>query len=363
MVDGHEGNSVEDVPVGVTEATSNQTDSAVTLLTSGSAGFSLASLFEELEPGLPPAEVNSLLQQARTRLRSLDPETAVNKVQSFLASGDDLETGLPFRVGEGGLLVTSPAMRVFAMDVLFELDPKKSSEIAREILDRSNSPDEWAVGLRNFARGAESGYRQIPEDVARDLNAYALRYFSNSEWMENPTAGYLNGFDLLAYSGEVPLLKQAVKFAGRSSQINNALAVSLSKVASEFPLAAVATVPNLRSSRFSPRFTGQLYCHLDPSIQEERVSIENYINAPSTNDEEVIGFLSVFPTIPMVQNYGLYDLVTNGKNPTVSLSRYEAAADVIESLRRTSHLSDAVNVELEQAVVRIESLKLELQQN
>lgn len=136
-----------------------------------------------------PGEATRVLVELRRQFTALPPREAGEAIRTFLDSQTDAPTGLGFRLGGGGALEEPPTLRAFLLDLLGELDPAVAAAYARVILSRMDSPDEWALALRNLARGDTSAdARALLEQKTGEL----LRH---EPWQQNPSSGYLEAFD------------------------------------------------------------------------------------------------------------------------------------------------------------------------
>ncbi|MCU0749383.1 MAG: hypothetical protein MUF13_07550, partial [Akkermansiaceae bacterium] len=101
----------------------------------------------------PDAETSrEILEALRQTIREApDEQEAAAALASYLKSGVDVFTKLPFEVGEEGMLATAPTLRTALLDLLVTLDPTLALELARTIMNQTSSPDEYAIALRNLA--------------------------------------------------------------------------------------------------------------------------------------------------------------------------------------------------------------------
>ena len=107
--------------------------------------------------GVPDAPAaRKLLAELRGTLSGMPTREAVGLIRQFLDSKADVSTRLGFRIGPHGQLEDAPTLRVFLLDELARLDPAEAAGYAKVILASKDSPDEWAVALRNLARGDDS---------------------------------------------------------------------------------------------------------------------------------------------------------------------------------------------------------------
>ena len=115
------------------------------------------------------------LKELRTELAALPKDEAVALIRGFFVEGKDRATGLEFEIAGDGSLSAWPTFRTFLLDALLAIDPAAAAELGREVLAKPTSADEWALALRNVARGSEPGAddeflrRKTEEDGAARL--------------------------------------------------------------------------------------------------------------------------------------------------------------------------------------------------
>ena len=123
-------------------------------------------------------------------------------------------TGKGFKIGKHGFLTEAPTLRAFLLDYLAQIDPAAAAEYARVILNSKDSPDEWALALRNLALGDPSaGARALLEQKTGELLQYA-------PWQQSPSAGYLEAFDVPVYLGDsqwLPTLSGLIRLPDNSA--------------------------------------------------------------------------------------------------------------------------------------------------
>src|ERR1019366_6538299 len=96
------------------------------------------------------------LAELRRALSVRPTAAAVAAIRQFLDSKEDASTHLGFKVAGSGLLDEAPTLRTFLLDELARLDPAAAADYAKVVLANMDSPDEWAVALRNLALGNTS---------------------------------------------------------------------------------------------------------------------------------------------------------------------------------------------------------------
>ena len=163
------------------------------------------------------------LDALKEALRGADPKVAVAVIRQFLDGKEDAKTGLRFTVGENHELDDAPTMRAFMMDQLGDISLAAklgdAAEVARTTLESKDSPDEWALAMRNLALADPDGSRAYLAGKVKEMLGYA-------PWQGAPSGGYLEAFDVAAYAADpsviqdvAPLLSSPTGSLGRASRI------------------------------------------------------------------------------------------------------------------------------------------------
>jgi hypothetical protein len=130
----------------------------------------------------------------RRALRNAPTNEAVTAIRKLLETKADVPTQQGFKINGTGFLDEAPTLRTLLLDELGRLDPAAAADYAKVVLATSDSPDEWAVALRNLARGDNTAQgRALLERKTGEL----LRQDS---WQQNPSVGFLEAFDVAVYS-------------------------------------------------------------------------------------------------------------------------------------------------------------------
>jgi hypothetical protein len=155
-----------------------------------------------------------------------------------------------------------------------------------------DSADEWAVALRNLARGDTSADgRALLEQKTTQLLQY-------EPWQQNPSVGYLEAFDVAVYLGGTSLLPTISDMV--RSQDNPAVAhasfLALDRLAINDPattLAALQADPDLLQGREQTR--ADYFARANVSDPQQRQILENYLLNPQTSPAEIDAFAGIFP--------------------------------------------------------------------
>jgi hypothetical protein len=240
----------------------------------------------------PPQSAGEKLDELRQYLSSLDPGSAVTAIRQFLDSRQDAFTGLGFAIGGKGFLTTAPSLRTFLLDQLAQLDPTAAAEYAKVVLASKDSPDEWALALRNLARGDRTAEgRMLLEQKTGEM----LRY---EGWQQNPSAAYLEAFDAAVYLGGTNLMPALSDLVRR--QDNEALAhaayLALDRLVINDPATTLATLqaaPEMMEGRELTR--ANYFARADVRDAQQRQTLEKYLLDPAHGPTEIDAFAGVYP--------------------------------------------------------------------
>jgi hypothetical protein len=257
-----------------------------------SGGDPLASAFAGLRETADRDEARRTLAGLRTSLEALPADQAVAAIRRFLAEGDDRASGLSFEIASDGSLVEWPTFRTFLLDALPGIDPAAAAAVGREILSRATSADEWALALRNVARGEPSAAS------AAFLRSKTEELISNAAWQADPSIGYLNAFDVLVHiesTASTPLLSGLVQRKDRKD-LAHAGFLTLDRLVQRQPadmLARLAADPALGDSR--PEMVAQQFARADLRDPSQRAIVASWLLDPAREPAELRAFAGVYP--------------------------------------------------------------------
>lgn len=249
----------------------------------------LARVFEKLRTGgLAPGELDWL----RRQLLDAVPADAMAAITSFLATGQDARTGEIFELAKGGELGGAPTMRVMLLDLFGRICRGTGSDeaevVARLLLERKTSADEWAVALRNIAWSAP-GDRAYLAGKMRDMLGY-------QPWRQQPAAGFLEAFDIIVFTRDVTFVTDlATMVQSEDEALKRAAAVALDRFSDMAPL-DVMTYLNEHPAEFADRpfLRADYYSKADLSQGAQRAAVEAYLGRPDVSMAEKDKLLSVF---------------------------------------------------------------------
>ena len=253
------------------------------------AAESLGRIFERLRTGgLQPGELAML----RRRLLEVDPAQAIAAILSFLATGQDARTGETFLIGRDGELTGAPTFRVMLLDVLGRICREHGSPdaalMARSLLERRTSADEWALALRNIA-WTEPSERAYLAGKMRDMIHY-------EPWRQQPGAGFLEAFDIIVFSRDVAFVPDLGEMvSGEDESLRRAAAAAMDRLSEMAPLDVMAYL-NAHPGEFADRpfLRADYYSKADLSNAQQRQAVETYLSRQDVKLDEKSKLLSMF---------------------------------------------------------------------
>lgn len=259
---------------------------------SKSSGDALSSAFTKMTAGATSDETRSSLLDLKKSLTRMPRDEALAVIRGFLASGKDHPTGLSFEIAKDGSLTEWPTFRAFLLDTLAAIDPAAAAAIGREILASPTSADEWALALRNVARG------EPLDESAAFLQRKTEELIANPEWQAEPSIGYLNAFDVLVHigaAGSTPLLSDLVQRKDRKD-LAHAGFLTLDRLVQRQPsdlLGRLSADRALQQSR--PEMVAQQFARADVRDPEQREILKSWLLDPARTSVELRSFAGVYP--------------------------------------------------------------------
>jgi len=213
-------------------------------------------------------------------------------IQDFLNSKADATTYLGFKVGQNGFLTASPSLRVFLLDYLAQVDPAAAASYATGILTTMDSPDEWAVALRDYARG-NSGV-----EGRAFLEQKLEAMLTHDAWLREPSVGFLEAFDLAAFVGGRKLVAPLTDLVRRKDNqaVARAAFLALDRMVIREPLEMLTVLeqrPDMMSGREQTR--ANYFARGDVRDPTQRRIVESYLLDPKRDPSEVQAFAAAFP--------------------------------------------------------------------
>jgi hypothetical protein len=271
----------------------------------------LESAYAMLKENLSAA--GDVLASLRAELFQGDQETSARAVSAFLRSSRDASTGMVFSVGPDGVLVTVPSLRTALLNWHPTLDPLVSLDMAREILRTTDSADEYAIALRNIA------WNDLDGDLKPELSAAFHNLLGRRDWRQEPTAGYLESFDVAVALGDAPTFQHLADFV--IPDINHP---ALMRVAAMSMDRMILRNPEHLSNGWktnpqwmeqSPIQRASLLSRLDITRDDHRGVFLDYLSSDRLSPDERDYFEAIYPNGNHLHGHRL--VTSNEKSPTI----------------------------------------------
>jgi hypothetical protein len=251
----------------------------------------------------------------------LPPEVASSNIQDFLASKADAATHLPFKIGPDGLLTESPSLRVFLLDYLAQVDPTGAAAYARTILASMDSPDEWAVALRNYAKvnSDAEGLSFLEQKLQAML--------THEPWVREPSVGFLEAFDVAVYLGGtnlIPALAELVRMKDNQAAAHAAYLTldRLTIVDAATTLSSLQSNPDLMQGRELTR--ANYFARADVREAAQRELLEAYLLNPALEVAELEKFAGLYPNANFMVSHNLLTRVVTPNGAALAARDAEA---------------------------------------
>lgn len=254
---------------------------------------------KQLREAASPTETQKSLDEIRAALRQMRAGNAREWMLAQWAAGEDFATELDLKLDPAQNLSGWSSWRIFLLDMLFLVDPQAAAGISRDLLATSQSPDEWAVAMRNLARvGKENSL----------LRAKSLELLRRAEWQKNPSAGYLEAFDVIVHTRNTTVVPDLLANCDARDEkaVRHASYLTLDRLILAEPS---KVLPELaRTASAHPRsglMLSNMIARADVRDPVQRRAVETYLLDPKRTVEELRGFASVFPNANIAVSHNL----------------------------------------------------------
>ena len=242
----------------------------------------------------PPSveEIRSRLLATRIAWTTTDPQARATALRQLLDSGEDAATGIDFEVGNHSQLAGWPTLRVFLLDVLATSDPEMAATIARQVLDRTDSPDEFATALKSLTR---------PGIARADDSELVSRFgqmLDHPRW--EPTRGFAEALDLARVVGSPAAARKLAAWQGEPVLKS----MAMDEFAAEHPQAMLEVLDLEANVTGKPR--ARLMARADPADAGQLAAVDTYLRSAERTDEEAEVFLKLFPLRSATTGFRLY---------------------------------------------------------
>ncbi|MBI4660467.1 MAG: hypothetical protein HY735_16645 [Verrucomicrobia bacterium] len=289
------------------------------LTTHGALDQAILDTLNRLRAGIDPEKSRLLLEALKGNL--LRPESkaeAIGAILGFLRSGEDAATGLAFRVGPKHALTEAPTLRTALLDWLGQLDSRAAADHSVQILAAMSSPEEYAVALRNFAQGR-------PEQ-RDELRNYFDRLASHGAWANQPTAGYLEAFDVVPHLADPAFINTLSPHLAPSAHhsLRHASLVALDRLVLANPKGSLHEMLRENALEDQPLLRASFLARADVRDRGQRELLEQYLLSSSLSERELDKFLRLFPNANRFASYNL--LTESAGHSLADLAALDAAA-------------------------------------
>ncbi len=224
-------------------------------------------------------------------LNHRDSATSHAVLKSALESGNDHALDAPLQVSVGGELKAAPSTRVYALDLLAQLDSAEAAEYSKIIFESSTSSDEWAIALRNYAWGTDNA----AEDPLLRGKVYEL--LTNAAWASQPTSGFLESFDFVPYTQDPVLVAPLVSLtkSERPDNVRRAAFLALARLHSQDTTIGLQGVSEAEALEpFSP-VRADAMSRADFTRPADVEMVRSYLLSGSVDSKEFAIFAEAFP--------------------------------------------------------------------
>jgi hypothetical protein len=272
-----------------------------------------------------PRHARRVLDELRGRLAAMTESEATRFLRSALASGVDAATGMDLQPDGKGGLNGWPSWRVFVLDQLRTLDPESARTYARSILETPTSPDEWAISLSIIATDTTAAGRDYLRQKSRQLATH-------EPWQTDPTAGFLEAFDVLVFNRDIEFIPQLSALLDQTN--NRALAhaafLTLDRLVQVAPVATLGILlerPEMLPSREATR--AGYFARADMRDPAQLTLVERYLLDPGISAAERERFMATFPAASFMVSVNLLtDSTTPGRSEIAA--RDQAALQAVK---------------------------------
>ena len=248
------------------------------------------------------APSQEVMAAVRSLLEAFPKKEASEGVRAFLDSKRDLPSGMGFKIGADGFLTASPSLRVFLLDYLSRIDPTNAAAYAHIILLGKDSADEWAIALRTLATfNSEAGDQTFVSQKVGELLAY-------EPWIERPTVGFLESFDIAVYLGGADHISTLAGLAGKKDNqaVSQAAFLALDRLTINDPtttLSYLESHPETMASREETR--ANYFARANVLEVAQRDVLERYLLNPALSPAELNRFAGLYPNANFMVSHNL----------------------------------------------------------
>jgi hypothetical protein len=275
-----------------TRSTGQEPEARISLVQEHRPLECLAASLAALRSVRSPQDGRSIIAALKRHLSSLPSELASATIQEFLDTHQDASTQLDFVIGPDCFLKESPSLRVFLLDYLGGLDRPAAAAYAPKVLEAMNSPDEWAISLRNIA------LIHTNIEVNAFIRAKVRAMITHEAWQQQPSTGFLEDFDIAVYLGGTSLMPELAGLLRQTENraVSHAAYLALDRLVLQEPgpvLRLLEAQPELMTGRELTR--ANYFARANVGNSEQRQLLEAYLLNRRLTGAELEAFAGVFP--------------------------------------------------------------------
>ncbi|MBI2946820.1 MAG: hypothetical protein HYY23_04180 [Verrucomicrobia bacterium] len=293
-----------------TRRVSTGATASISTNSSGTLELAFQEALSRLRTDRKPEKSRVLMQTLMDQVKASGFEAGSTRaILRFLDSGQDEATGLAFTVGAKHALVEAPTLRTAALDWLGQLDPVAAANYSIRIFEAMSSPEEYAVALRNFARGCPT--------QRDELRSYFDRLRTHQPWASRPTPGFLEAFDVVPYLADPAFLQPLASLLSTSSStaLRHAALVALDRLVIVNPSSVLADLIESNRLEDQPQMRAAFVARSDIRDPGQRQAVERYLESSGLSELELDYFVSLFPN---ANRFVSHNLLTDSSMPSLA---------------------------------------------
>lgn len=225
------------------------------------------------------------------RLMAFDsPETAVIALREYIKSGEQVGTGLSHGLRIGGSMHSAPTVRIFALNLLSQIDTDAGAQLAATILQSDPTRDEYAVLFQGILK---RGTEQDKELASRN----ARRIIYSNQIKTDHTPSELESFDVPVYLNDTStLLRFAELHKSGDDDVRFASYTALYNLTQSAPTESLAVLnKELDALSEAPSLRADIFALADFRYSDDREQIETYLLRDDVGFDEVEKFVALYP--------------------------------------------------------------------
>jgi hypothetical protein len=272
--------------------TTVQSEPVASTVGSGSLSEHLLRCLQDLRSTADTSAMRKRLRDLEAEMLRFNTNEISAGIRKFLDSKADASTGSGFKIGRHGSLAGAPTLRTLLLDYLGQIDLVAAADYARVILASSESPDEWALALRNLATGDPSADgRKLLEEKTSEL-------LHNESWQQDPSAGYLEAFDIAVYLGGTNLVPALTDLLRKKDNhaVAHAAFLAMDRLVMSDPTALLGVLQAEPDSMLGREQTrADFFARADVRDPHQEQALESYLLDNGISAAELDQFAGVYP--------------------------------------------------------------------